>query len=226
MPAIDRFIDSLGSVGPRRVAFGLAVVSSSMLVLRDRRLLPVPLFIQYVLLSLLIAPQLYAPIAFVRLGLGLAVCLVLYVTAGHVQRDTPAQPSPRDPVPGTTARPAMVPNLRATGTVFRLLVLALGGVAAYGLWRTHPFPLMPSELSLAAYWLMSIGMLVALTSAEPLLTGFGLLTFMNGFEGMYLCLERSLLVVSLLNMVDLSIALGIVVCSEAWLESLRVEDTK
>ena len=85
---------------------------------------------------------------------------------------------------------------------------------------------MPGELSLVAYWLMSIGMLVALTSVEPLLTGFGLLTFMNGFEGMYLCLERSLLVVSLLNMVDLSIALGIVVCSEAWLESPRVEDTK
>jgi len=109
------------------------------------------------------------------------------------------------------------------GALFRLMVLLLGGLVAYGLWRAYPLGIVPSGVSLTSYLLVAIGLLVTLTSADPLRIGLGVLTFVNGFEGTYLFLEHSLVMMALLSAVDIIIALGIVTCAEMWLVSLQVE---
>lgn len=78
-------------------------------------------------------------------------------------------------------------------------------------------------MNLTTYWLMALGLLMTITASEPLRLGFGLLTFLNGFESIYLSLEQSLLMITLLGLVDLIICLSIAACAESWLESLKRE---
>lgn len=216
---IQRIVDSLGSLGPHQLALGLAVMSA-LLIVEDRRLSIGSLMAQYILLSLVLSRQLYRPISFIRFGLGFAVCLVLYITAIHVQSELSAKP-PQEGTSSTSLLPILTTRLVHGGTFFRLVVMLLGGLVAYSVWRSRPLGLIPAELNLVSYWLIAIGSSLMLTSVDPLRTGFGLLTFVNGFEGTYLFLEPSLLVIALLGIVDIFMALAIAVCSEAWLESQK-----
>ena len=236
VPSVDRLLDFLASLTPSQVVMGLAIVSALMMIIEERRLSLVPLLIQYILLGLLVGPRFYRPIMFVRAGLGMAICLILYVTAQHVQEELGKLTGPNGPrslaagnlgqsqeegwdSPLAPAWRAI--NLAGMGSVFRLIVIALGGIMAYGIWRTFPLSFVPAEINLTSYWLICIGLLLILTSADPLRMGFGLLTCINGFESLYLFLEQSLIVIGLLGVADIIIALSVVICAEAWLDSLK-----
>ena len=217
MSVIQRVVDLLLSLPPYQIAIGLTALTA-LLAQEDRRLVLVSLLAQFILFGLLISPQIYLPVVFVRLGLGFAACLILYVTAGHVQGKLFAQPGTQDDEPRVSLMSSPSSSQPGMGVGFRLLVMLLGGLVAYNAWRVYPLDLIPARLNLVSYWLMSSGLLLMLTSIHPLRTGLGLLVFVNAFEGMYLWLEQSLLVVGLLGVVDVILALGIAVCSEAWLE--------
>lgn len=227
MPVIERLLAFLDSLAPSDIALGLALLSTLMLVIEERRLALLPLLAQYILVALLIGPRIYRPIALIWIGVGVAICLILYITARHIQQGLrgPA-PSPKEEIPVWYASPA--PALRAIslanmGPVFRLLVTALGGFLAYGLWRSYPLQGLPAELNLTGYWLISVGLLTTLTSVDPLRMGLGLLTFVNGFEAIYLFLEQSFVVIALLGIMDIVMALGVVTSAEGWLESFQAE---
>lgn len=227
MPFIDRIPALLDTLTPAQITLGLAVVSALMLVVEERRLALLPLLAQYILIALMVGPRIYRPILFVRAGIGIAICLVLFITARHVQRGLRVLvPAARDesPIWRTPPAPALrAISLASMGPFFRLIVTILGGFVAYGLWRTYPIEGIPVELNLTGYWLMSIGLLMTLTSAEPLRMGLGLLTFVNGFEAVYLFLEQSFVVIGLLGIIDMVVALGIAACAENWLDSLQEE---
>ncbi len=227
MPIIDRLLNLVGSLTLREVALGLVAVSAFLFVLQDRRLSLVPLLIQYVLLGLLIGSQFYPPLVVVRIALGVIICLILYITAGHVQRELyglrPRLAEESD-IWHTPPAPALrAISLAGMGSVFRLIVMAMGGLVAYGVWQAYPITLMPAEISLTSYWLIAIGLLMTLTSVDPLRMGFGLLTCINGFEGMYLFLEQSLVVIGLMGIINIVMTLGIAVCAETWLASFQEE---
>ena len=227
MSIADRLLELLGSLGPRQVALTLVAASALLLVVEERRLSMVPLLIQYPLLGPLVGSQIYRPVLFTRVGLGIAVCLILYVTAAHVQRELdllmPPLRSQDTNQPAPTAPASRAIDLAGMGLAFRLLVVALGGLVAYGMWRVYPLASVPAEVSLSGYWLVSMGLLVALTSIDPLRTGLGVMTAINGFEGIYLHLEQSLVIISLLGLLNILLALGVATCSESWLESLEGE---
>lgn len=230
MPALDGFHKLLGSLSADQVILGLLVASGLMVVVEERRLSLSALLVQYLLLGVLVAPELYRPIATVRMGLGVAVCLVLYITAWHVEGALRRQPAGNNGLPQTwPARAAgaggQTPPVRGMGALFRFMVLLLAVLIAYGLWRTYPLDIIPAGVNLTSYLLVTIGLLVALTSADPLRVGLGVLTFVNGFEGTYLFLENSLVIVALISVIDIVVALGIVACAEMWLVSLGAEST-
>jgi len=241
MPALDGLYNLLGSLTADQVILGLLVAIGLMAVVEERRLSLSALLVQYLLLGALVGPELYRPIAMVRMGLGVAVCLVLYITAWHVERvlhrqyaangqlsssstDLPQLwQGPFDPaVRGVSGR-GRTPSVRGMGALFRFMVLALAVLVAYGLWRTYPLELVPASVNLTSYLLVSIGLMLTLTSADPLRMGLGVLTFVNGFEGTYLFLENSLVMIALLSVVDIVVAFGIVACAEMWLLSLGQE---
>lgn len=241
MPALDGLYNLLASLTADQVILGLLVASGLMAVVEERRLSLSALLVQYLLLGALVGPELYRPIAMVRMGLGVAVCLVLYITAWHVERVLHRQhaangqrSSASTDLPqlwqgpfAPAARPASLggrtPSVRGMGVLFRSMVLLLAVLVAYGLWRTYPLELVPAGVNLTSYLLVSIGLMLTLTSADPLRIGLGVLTFVNGFEGTYLFLENSLVMIALLSVVDMVVAFGIVACAEMWLLSLGPE---
>ncbi|MHB0857268.1 MAG: hypothetical protein ACYC5M_06830 [Anaerolineae bacterium] len=220
---VEAILDSLRFLTPRQIALGLAGVSALLLVIEERRLVLVPLLVQYILLGLLGISSFFYPIVIIRIGVGIAICLMLYITAVHVERGLRRVGHTPNPAWDSTAAPSQPALSFEMGPIFRLVVAALGGIAAYGLWRALPFQPVPDEFMLTAYWLICTGLLMTLISADPLRMGFGILTAINGFELLYLSLEQSLVIIGLLGVIDLVLALAISVCAENWLAQLRGE---
>jgi len=227
MSVVDYLSEFLASLAPHQVALVVAAATASLLVIEERRLSLLPLLIQYLPVDPLASSRFYRPVIFARIGLGVAVCLILYVTARHVQRELDrlvrllSDENKISHVPVERRLPSA--SLTGMGLIFRLMLVALGGLIAFGMWRTYPLATIPVRINLTGYWLISIGLLLTLTSVDPLRMGFGVLTFVNGFEGIYLCLEQSLVVIGLLGVLNILVALGVATCSESWLESLRAE---
>jgi len=231
VPALDGFYNVLTSLTADQVILGLLVACGLMVVVEERRLSLSALLVQYLLLGVLVGPELYRPIVMVRIGLGVAVCLVLYITAWHVETVLRRQPVASVGLPQAWQGPLgpavsggeRAPSARGMGALFRFVVLVLAVLVAYGLWRAYPLGMVPAAVNLTSYLLVTTGLLVMLTSADPLRIGLGVLTFVNGFEGTYLFLENSLVMIALLSVIDIVVALGIVACAEMWLVSLQGE---
>jgi hypothetical protein len=222
-------ITAITSLSPDQIVLTLAIFSALMLVIEDRRLVLIPLVAQYVLLPVLATPALYRPIVWVRWGLGLAVGLLLLLTALHMEARRRSASLPQ--APSTDSAPPQGPlgsweeGLASTsmGTVFRAFSVVLSGLAAYGLRHAYPLEMVPAEVNLASYLLMIVGLVLMIAGVGPLRTGIGLLVLLNGFQALYAFLEYSLLVIGLLGVLDLLVALGVVVCTEFWLQSIRAQ---
>lgn len=234
MPALDGLYNLLASLTADQVILGMLVACGLMVVVEERRVSLSALLVQYLFLGVLMGSELYRPIVMVRIGLGVAVCLVLYITAWHVEtvlrREQPAGanlPQMWQRTLGVSAQSLGVGeralSARGMGALFRFMVLILAALVAYGLWRAYPLGIVPAAVNLTSYLLVTTGFLVTLTSADPLRMGLGVLTFVNGFEGTYLFLENSLVMIAVLSVVDIVVALGIVACAETWLMSLQGE---
>ena len=220
-------IERLRLLSIPQIGLGLVVVSALVLAMEDRKVSLLPLLVQYLLLSALYGQSSAAHILIVRLGIGVAICVMLYLTTRQVERrHQPEQVLPvRFGQAGHAWRDVLQnrPFEASIGPIFRLLALFLGGLLAYALWKAYPFPMIPSDVGLLSYWLISIGLLLVMTSLDPLRIGFGLLTMANGFESAYLFLEQSLIVMALVGAADIVLALAIVISAERWLASLREE---
>jgi hypothetical protein len=225
---MEQVWDWLFSLPISDLVLGLVVSSALLLILEERRLSVLVLGTQYVGLAFLVGPQLYRPLTLVRLALGLFVCGMLYLTAGHVQNALYGLLPPMSNK-WTWRSPGVmllrVLSLTGFGLVFRLMVVALGGLVAYGLWRNYPILGIPPGINLGVYWLISMGMLIILTGSEPLRMGLGLLTFMGGVEALYSLLEQSFMVTGLMSILDITLALAIVLSAEMWLVTLAKEAT-
>ena len=211
----DLLLNTLSALTARQTAVGLTAVSVLLLAVEERRLSLLPLLAQYLLLGSLVAAEVFSYIMLVRIAVAVSICLMLYISANHVEHT----------LTDLAARGARRASGLASdiGTLFRLATLVVGGLLAYGLWRAYPLPDLSSELGLAAYWLVVIGLLMAVTSSDPLRSGYGVLTLLNGFSCFYIFLERSLVVIGLLGFIDIVTALAVVVGAESWLLSLERE---
>ncbi len=206
MPWLQRLLAAITTLSSEQIVLGLAAISALILVLEDRRLLIVPLVAQYVFLPVLAEPVLYRPLIWVRWGLGLAIGLMLFLTATHAQRYQTLREGP--PLP-------------SAGVFFRLVSFALCALVAYGVYQAYPIENMSPQANLACYLLMSVGLVMMITGVGPFRAGLGMLVFVSGFGALYVFLEHSLLVIGLLGILDMMLALAVVVCTELWLQARR-----
>ncbi|MBC7234644.1 MAG: hypothetical protein H5T69_02295 [Chloroflexi bacterium] len=212
MNRLGEIVAAITALSANQIVLGLVALSAFMLVIEDRRIVLIPLVAQYILLAVLSSSVLYRPVMWVRWGLGIAIGLLLYITASHMQRRQIASLAGR-------SRP-----LPSMGFLFRIFSFALSALAAYGLWRAYPSSSIPPESNLAGYLLMIVGIVMMISGVGPLRAGLGVLVFMNGFEAWYFFLERSLLAGALLGALDILAALGIVVCTESWLQVVHAQE--
>jgi hypothetical protein len=199
-----------------QVAITLVVVAV-LLALGNRRLLVVPLMLQYVLVSALLSADISQPIFVIRVTLGAAISTILYITGNHMERTLAGKGVAAGE--GPPARP-LPPSM---GGFFRLLALAWAMLMAFGLWNAYPLTNLPALLTLTAFVLLTLGVTLALVSPDPLHIGVGCLMLLTGFEAVYLSLEASLLVVALLGLLDILIALAISYNCEQWLDAIAEE---
>lgn len=227
MPNVEAIWDWLFTLPLSELVLGVVASSALLLILEERRLSIFVLAAQYLWLALLVGPQLYRPLTLVRLGVGLFVCGMLYLTAGHAQSALYGLLPPMSSTRRTWRTPGTmllrVLSLTGFGLAFRLMVMALGSLVAYGLWRNYPISSIPPEINLVVYWLVSMGLLIIVTGLEPVRMGLGILTLMGGLETLYFLLEQGFLVAGLMSAVDIFLALAIVLCAEMWLAALGKE---
>ncbi|NLX43110.1 MAG: hypothetical protein GXY79_06480 [Chloroflexi bacterium] len=182
-----------------------------LFALSDRRLLMVPVAVQYVLTSAIAEPYIGLPLMGIRLIVGLAIAVIIYITAARTERVLSHWRVTR-PERNTAA-------LSSMGAVFRVLAMALGALLAIGLWSSDPLPEAPSAVLLCALWLLGIGLSLVLSRTGPLQIGIGVLVAINGFQIVYLSLESSLLIVALTGLLDLLVALTVAYASDRWLDA-------
>ncbi len=200
---------------PRHVGMAL-VALSAMHAIEGRRYAVTAVLAQYLFVGFLLSAHQYTAVVLVRQALALGICAMTAITAGHVERQLSRAESLIPQRPAWSRR-------QAARFLFNLPALALAGLAAYGIWRAYPLGAVSGSLNLAGYWLIALGLVLVLASLDPLRQGLGLLVMVSGFECLYLAVERSLLAVGLLSIVDVLLALAIIYAAENWLESLREE---
>ena len=210
------------SISPDVLAACLALACLAMALVEDRRVAILPLLAQLTMVTLLRDRELYRPVAVLRLVLGVAVCAVLYVSARHVERERPRRGfglESRTTTADGAPRALITEGLR---TSFRFLTVLLGTLLAYGLALAYPVPAVPAHLGAAMYWLVTLGVLLVIVGGDPLRIGYGLIALMSGFQAVYLFLERGLLVIGLVSLLDVFVALGIALCTESWVDEVRL----
>lgn len=211
MPSLTQVLEFLSSLSIRQIIAGLLFTSSTIAII-EAWLLSLPALLgQYVLIGLLLSRFVRPEMATAKATTGGVSCLILLLTAWHAGW----QGGPRSKA---------VPEAWAPGHMmsspFRLFVVILVGIAAYGLFVTYPLQGVADEINFACYWLALMGFLAVVLDRAPLPVGLGLLTFESGFEALYATLEESLTVAGLLAAVNILAALAI-----AYLASMRQEET-
>ncbi len=212
---------TLLSIHPEILRVAVTVgVMAVLLALSNRRLIVVPLMLQYVLVATLVGSELTQPIFIIRLTLGVAISTIIFITSAHMQQALDDRQT--TDVGRRIARPSFPLSM---GRGFRLLTLALAMLMAYGLWDAYAWGTVPADVALAACMLLAIGLALALISTDPLYLGVGALILLSGFETIYLYLEASLLVVALLGMLDILVAMAVSFGCESWLDAFVQKET-
>jgi hypothetical protein len=182
---------------------GVFLTAGLLVVSRDWRLNVTALAVQYFFVVLLLSRLIRLEVAAVKGLTGWMICMVFYLTERRASLLEPTAAVEGD-VPLRRWR-RWIMSARAS---FCLLAALLVSVAAYTAALRMPLPEVPTDITLACYLLVGLGLLLIGLSEAPMQVGFGLLTFLSGFDLFYVALEPSLAVAGLLGAVSFLIALA------------------
>jgi len=182
---------------------GVLITAGILVVSRDWRLNVIAFTAQYFFVVLLLTRLIQLEVATVKGLIGWLICLVFYLTERRVSMlEQPLAAQDTAP-PQRWQRWAL--SARAS---FCLLAAIAAAVTAYMVAMRFPLPEIPTDITLACYLLVGLGLLLVGLSEAPMQVGLGLLTFLSGFDLFYVALEPSLAVAGLLGAVSFLIALA------------------
>jgi hypothetical protein len=209
MPTLPEIAERLSFLVTTSAAITVMFTAGVIVVIKDWRVSLSALVIQYVIVGLLLMSEIRMELAMIKTLVGALLCVILYVTARHVDWGRPVlAPSEGEGEEETTDLPVSRWTL-PTELPFRFLAALLVMVVAYGGASQFPLPDVNQAISLAAYTMAALGLLAMGLTDEPLKAGLGLLTFVAAFELYYTVLEPSLTVVGFLGLSNFLIALAI-----------------
>jgi len=182
---------------------GIFVTAGLLVVSREWRLNIIALAVQYFFVVLLLTRVIRLEVAAVKGLIGWMICMVFYLTerrAALLRQSSEVQDT------GVSLRwHRWVMSARMS---FHLLAGLMVSVAAYTAALRAPLPDFPTDITLACYLMVGLGLLLVGLSESPMQVGLGLLTFLSGFDLFYVALEPSLAVAGLLGAVSFIIALA------------------
>lgn len=209
MPTLPEIAEQLSNYVTTSATLSVVFTAGVIVVIKDWRASLLAMASQYVIVGLLLMGAIRMELALIKTLVGALLCLILYMTARHVDWGRPTskplptleEDEPVEPPESQWTLPTELP--------FRFLAALLVVVAAFGGESAFPLPDVSNAISLAAYMLAALGMLAMGLTDEPLKAGLGLLTFFSAFELFYTVLEPSLIVVGFLGLANFLIALAI-----------------
>ncbi len=215
MPTLPELATQLSLVVATSATVAVMLTAGVIVVIKDWRISLLALVIQYVIVGLLLMSEIRMELALIKTLVGAILCLMLYMTARHVDWGRPIPlpglPTPDEATDDASRPPSPAParGVLPTELPFRFLAAALVMGAAYSGASAHPLPDVGQAISLGAYTLAALGLLAMGLTDEPLKAGLGLLTFVSAFELFYTVLEPSLIVIGFLGLANLLMGLAI-----------------
>lgn len=201
MPTLGDLLAEVSFLAAMPAVIGVFVTAGILVVSREWRLNVLTLTVQYFFVVLLLARVIRLEVAAVKGLIGWMICMVIYVTERRASEPLRAAAAGGTPSPRHRRR---VLSARAS---FNLLAALLVSVAAYTAALRIPLPDVPTDITLAVYGLVALGLLLIGLSEQPMQVGIGVLTFLSGFDLFYVALEPSLAVAALLGALSFAVAL-------------------
>lgn len=178
----------------------------------DWRLSLFALIVQYLITSLLFFDLLNPQLAFIKLFVGMFVCLILYWTARQVNYGRKGNLAGKTwPVKSdkkVQIGPISISRLLAERVVAILGALLVVGLLEWGF--SYYLPGLPPDLgyiNLAILLLLALGTAGVITGHYSLPIGMSVLTFLTGFELYFAALDQSTRTLALLAVLNFIVAL-------------------
>jgi hypothetical protein len=195
LPSLYEILSQLEFITRELAIVGLFVAGGVMVLARDWRVSLLALLGQYLLAGLVLSRLVLPEVALIKILIGALICPMLYLAARQAGWRAGRSPARRGMFPG--------------GLAFQLLAVTLMALLAVTLSRSYPLPVVPPDVGMGSYWLISNGLLILMLTEEPLKAGQGLLTAIIGFELLYTPIELSLALVWLWAILNLLLTLAI-----------------
>lgn len=221
-PTIYDFLEYLGFVRGFPAAIIVLLTASFILIVRDWRWSLLAILIQYLIVGLLFADVLAPHLSFMKVVIGIFICLTLYVTARQVNWGLLPEDVTREEALrlGKLRILRFGPYMLPTDTPFRIFLALVVIVSVWTLTNRPSFhlPVVPHNVNFAILVMIGMGLVTLSATSEPYKAGLGVLTFITGFELFYSAVDQSLN--SLLIFAITNIAITLVVTYLAQLRHL------
>lgn len=219
LPNIIRFLEFFDFLRGGPAAYLVMLTAALILISRDWRWSLLFLVTQYLLVGFLFADVLAPHLAFVKVIVGLFICLILYITARQVNWGRlPEDVTFEEAVQIRKERFVRLGTLiLPTDTPFRVFLALIVCLAVWALAQStdNLLPVVPDHLQIAVFALAGLGLVTFSLTSEPLMSGLGLLTFITGAELFYSALEQSVAMLGLLAMANLTVVLVVAYLTQA-----------
>ncbi len=221
MPTLADLMARVSFLAAMPAVAGVLITANLLVISRDWRLNIVAFAAQYFFIVLLLTQLIRLEVAAVKGLIGWMICMVFYLTERRAEELSRKERGEEEETPEPAA-----PSRRwvmSAQASFGLLSGLLLSVAAYTAALRLPLPVVPPNITLACYLLAGLGLLLVGISETPMQVGFGLLSFLSGFDLFYVALEPSLAVAGLLGAVSFLIALAMAYLRAAQAAARRKE---
>jgi hypothetical protein len=219
IPNILEFLEFFGFLRGPLAGYIILLTASIIFIVRDWRWSVFALMIQYLVVGLLFSEVLDPQLAFMKVVVGLFICIILYFTARQVNwGHLPPDVTEDEAVQLSEERLLRLgPYSLPTDTPFRVFFALMVILVVWALSQRAVFqlPIVPDYFNMAVFALIGLGLVNLSFTSEPLKAGMGLLTFFTGFELFYSGLEQSVLMLAFLAAANLIIALVISYLTQA-----------
>lgn len=219
IPALTEFLAFFGFLRGYPAAYLIMFTAALILIVRDWRWSLLFLILQYLLVGFLFADVLLPHLAFMKVLVGMFVCLILYITARQVNWGRlPEDVTPDEAVQLRKERFVRLGTLvLPTDTPFRVFLALMVCLAVWAMAHRTDYllPAVPEYFHIAVFALVGLGLVTLSLTGEPLMAGLGMLTFLTGIELFYSALEQSVAMLGLLGAVNIAIVLVIAYLTQA-----------
>lgn len=205
-------LETLQQLATWPATVALTVATAFLLLSWDWRVSITALIVQYTMIGAFLFTLVPAPIAVIKLLVGLLCAMMIYWSAR--QAHTTAHNLAQEPLPRAWPTPLMP-------IAYRVTTLLLVGLITFGLTPALQIDYLPPHINLTVLWLISAGLSLLFLGSHPFYTSTGILTLLSAFDLIYTPIEPSLVIIGFFSTAQLMTSLAL-----AYLITIPVQEAQ